>query len=203
MRYLLISFCVLLVSCGSYSKKQNFQLDNSASKKFENPYFSDETKDYVYKATIDVYDNSFGGLLIIKKITDKEHRIAFTTEMGNKMFDFTFTEDEFKVNFILDELDKKMLINILKKDFKVLITENLSVSNLYSENNNRIFETLIYNKNHYYYFNRNQLTQVIKAKNGKEKVAFLFTDINNNIANKISIKHNNIKLEIKLKSIIR
>ena len=201
MRYLLISICILFVSCGSYSIKQNFQFDNSVSKKIENPYFSDETKDYVYKASIDVYDNSFGGLLIIKKITEKEHRVAFTTEMGNKMFDFTFTEDEFKVNFILEKLDKKMLINILKKDFKVLITENLSVSNSYSENNNRIFETSIYNKKHYYYFNKNQLTQVIKAKNGKEKVTFLFKDINNNMAEKISIKHNNIKLEIKLKSI--
>jgi len=201
MRYLLLSICVLLVSCGSYPKKQNFQLDNSVSKKIENPYFSDKTKDYVYKASIDVYDNSFGGLLIIKKIADNKHRVAFTTEMGNKMFDFTFNEDEFKVNFILDELNKKMLINILKKDFKVLITENLHVSNSYSENNNRIFETSIFNKKHYYYFNKNQLTQVIKTKNAKEKVIFLFTDINNNIAEQISIKHNNIKLEIKLKSI--
>lgn len=201
MRYLLISICFLLVSCGSYPKKQNFQSTNSVSKKIENPYFSDIIKDYVYKASIDVYDNSFGGLLIIKKITDKEHRVAFTTEMGNKLFDFSFTKDEFKVNYVLDELNKKVLINILKKDFKVLITENLHVSNSYSENNNRIFETSIFNKKHYYYFNRNQLTQVIKTKNRKEKVIFLFTDINNNIAEQISIKHNNIKLEIKLKSI--
>ncbi|MFL0353015.1 hypothetical protein [Xanthomarina sp. GH4-25] len=201
MRFLLISICLLLVSCASYPKKQHFQLDNSVSKSIENPYFSDETKDYIYKASIDVYDKHFGGLLIIKKINEQEHRVVFTTEMGNKLFDFSFFEDDFKVNFILDELNKKILINILKKDFKVLITEKINVTNRFSEADNHIFETIIYNKKHYYYFNENQLSHVIRTKNGKENVQFLFTEISTNFANQISIKHNNIKLQITLKSI--
>jgi hypothetical protein len=190
-----------MLSCGSYPKKQNFQLDNSISKNIENPYFSDASIDYIYKASIDVYDKHFGGLLIIKKIKNNTHRVAFTTEMGNKLFDFTFTEDNFKVNFILEELNKKILINMLKKDFKVLVTENLIVTNRFIETKNDIFETIIYNKKHYYYFNKKQLTQVIRTKNGKENIQFLFTEINDNFADQIEIKHHNIKLEIKLKSI--
>ena len=201
MRFLLISICFIFVSCGSFSKKQNFQLDHSATKIIENPYFSDQAKDYVYKASIDVYDNSFGGLLIIKKMSEQEHRIAFTTEMGNKLFDFSFFKDNFKVNFILDELNKKILINILKKDFNVLITENLSVLNVFTEDNNRIFETSINENKYYYYFSGSQLNQVIKTKNGKENVRFLFSKINNHLAKDIEITHNNIKLQIKLKSI--
>ncbi|MCX7551454.1 hypothetical protein [Xanthomarina sp. F2636L] len=201
MRFLLISLCFFVVSCGSYPEKQNFLTENSTSQEIENLYFSDPSIDYVYKASIDVYDRNFSGLLIIKKLTDKEHRVAFTTEMGNKMFDFSFTEDNFQVNFILDELNKKMLINILKKDFKVLILENPLISNSYSKENNQVFETLIYNKKHYYFTENNQLNQVIKTKNGKEKVQFLFSEINNHLANQIEIKHQNIKLKIKLKSI--
>lgn len=201
MRFLLISLCFLVISCGSYPKKQNFQIDNSSPKNIENSYFSDASKDYVYKASIDVYNRNFSGLLIIKKITNKEHRVAFTTEMGNKLFDFTFSENDFQVNFILDELNKKILINILKKDFKVLITENILISNSFSEANNRIFETAFYGKKHYYYFNENQLFQVIQTKNRKEKVQFLFLEINKHLANQIDIKHSNLKLEIKLKSI--
>src|SRR5690606_33245610 len=109
--------CLLVLNCGSYPKKQNFQSKDSALKNIKNPYFSDASKDYIYKASIDVYGKNFGGLLIIKKIANNQHRVAFTTEMGSKLFDFTFTEDDFKVNFILDELNKKILINILKKDF--------------------------------------------------------------------------------------
>lgn len=201
MRFLIISICLLIFSCVSYPKKQNFQIDHSVSKSIENQYFSDESIDYVYKASIDVFDNSFGGLLIIKKIDEQEHRIAFTTEMGNKLFDFSFFKDEFKVNFILDELNKKMLIHILKKDFKVLIAENLHVSNAFTEDNNRIFETFIYNKKHYYYYNENQLTQVVLSKNEKANVEFLFTEISDNFAKQIKIKHHNFKLEINLKSI--
>lgn len=201
MRFLLISICLLLVSCASYPKKQHFQLDNSVSKSIENPYFSDETKDYVYKASIDVYDKHFGGLLIIKKINEQEHRVVFTTEMGNKLFDFTFTENHFQVNYILDELNRKMLINVLKNDFKVLISDNLQVINTFSEANTNVFETSIYNKNHYYYFENKQLTQVVRTKNGKAKVQFLFSEINNHLADQIDIKHHNIKLDITLQSI--
>lgn len=200
MRFLLISLCILVLNCGSYPKKQNFQTNDSALKNIKNPYFSDVNRDYIYKASIDVYGKNFGGLLIIKKITDNQHRIAFTTEMGSKLFDFTFTEDDFKVNFILDELNKKMLINILKKDFKVLVTENIDVLNGFSEANNSVYEAFIYHKS-YYYFDNIQLAKVIRVKNGKENVQFLFSKINNHIAEQIEIKHRNINLEIKLKSI--
>jgi hypothetical protein len=201
MRFLLISICFLIVSCVSYPKKQNFQLDHSVSKNIVNPYFSDGLKDYVYKASIEVYDNTFGGLLIIKKVSAQEHRVVFTTEMGNKLFDFSFFEDDFKVNFILDEFNKKIFINILKKDFYVLITENLKVLNTYSDGNNHVFETSINRNSYFYYLNDNALSQVIRSKNGKEKVLFLFKEISGNFANQIFIKHNNIKLEINLKSI--
>ena len=76
------------------------------------------------EANINAFDNNFGGIFIVKKLGPKHHRIVFTTELGNKIFDFTFKEDSFKVNQILKELDKKLLINILKSDFKTLIMEN-------------------------------------------------------------------------------
>lgn len=201
MRFLLISICALIISCGSYPKKQNFNMDHSIPKIIENPYFSDTSIDYVYKASIDVYNRHYGGLLIIKKIAENQHRLAFTTEMGNKLFDFTFTKNNFQVNFILDQLDKKILINILKKDFKVLVTENPTVLNSYSNKVIHIFETAIYNKKHYYFTHNKQLNQVVKTKNGKEKVLFLFSEIDNHLAHQIEIKHHNMKLDIKLRSI--
>ena len=201
MRFLLISVCFLVVSCGSYSKNQGFKLKTSSTEIIKNPYFSNADIDYIYKASINVYGNHFSGLLILKKIEESKHRVAFTTEMGNKLFDFTFAENSFQVNFILDQLNRKMLINVLKNDFKVLITENLQVINTFSEANTDVFETSIYNKNHYYYFENKQLTQVVRTKNGKAKVQFLFSEINNHLADQIDIKHHNIELDITLQSI--
>lgn len=196
MRYLLISICLLLVACSSYPKKNGFQIQEPSKKDIVNPYFSDKTKDYVYKAKIDVYKKSFGGIFIIKKIEENYHRIVFTTEMGNKIFDFSFEGNNFKVNYILDQIDKKILINILKKDFKALIEEKPFVLNTFSKDNNTIIETEFYNKKHYYYSTDQELKKIVRISNRKEKVEYLFSRIENNIAKHIKIAHKNIKFEI-------
>ncbi|WP_452227150.1 hypothetical protein [Lacinutrix cladophorae] len=175
-------------------------MDVAVTSNVFNPYFSNLNQDYIYKANIEVYDNTFGGLFIVKKIAEQHHRIVFTTEMGNKLFDFTFNNEDFKVNYILEDLDKKILINILKKDFRVLITENLKTTKAYALTKETIKKTSLNNKD-YYYFENPEISKVIRVNNGKEKVRFLFSEINDNIAQKIVILHSNIKLKINLKSI--
>lgn len=200
MRYLLSSFCLFFLACGSYPKKQNFQIEQSTTSSFHNPYFSNVSKDYVYKANITVYDNNFSGIFIVKKLGDHNHRIVFTTEMGNKIFDFSFVDDTFKVNFIIEAMDKAILINILKKDFKVLVEEEMPIIKSYSLKNNLVHETSIDRKT-YFYFKTQQLDKIVRVGNGKEKVTFLFSEISDTIANQIKILHSNIKLNINLKSI--
>lgn len=201
MRYLLISFCFLFVGCVSYPKKNNFSKKEGSGVGVKNSYFSDKTQDYVYKANIDVYAKHFGGILIVKKIEEKNHRVVFTTEMGNKIFDFSFINNDFKVNYILDDFNKKILINILKKDFKVLIEETPLLTNTFSSNDDVIFETEINNIKHYYHSINNQISKIIRYRSGKEKVVFTFSKINDTIANLIKIDHRNLKLTINLKSI--
>jgi hypothetical protein len=201
MRYLLISFCLLLVSCGSYSKKKGLQETVYDETILTNPYFSNQNTDYVYKAQIDVYDKHFSGLLIIKKIEKENHRVAFTTEMGNKLFDFSFINNTFKVNYIIDDFDKSILINILKQDYRTLIQENSNITNTFKKSTQEIHRALIYNKTHYYFFNNQQLVKIVRAKGSKEKVSFLFSNISDSIAKQIEIQHYNIKFKTTLNSI--
>lgn len=200
MRYLLSSFCLLFIACGSYSKKHDFQIVKSLNSHIRNSYFSDETKDYVYKANITVYDNDFSGIFIVKKIGEANHRIVFTTEMGNKVFDFSFIDDTFKVNNIIEDMNKALLINILKKDFSALVKEKLPVIKSYSLQDTLVYETVILNKKHFY-FKTQQLNKIIRVANGKEKVVFLFSEIKDTIAHQINVRHSNIKLNINLKLI--
>lgn len=200
MRFLIISLCFLWIGCAGYSKKQGFEEIKTSQDILSNPYFSNTNKDYVYKANIAVYNKSFSGLLIIKKIDDNNHRIAFTTEMGNKLFDFSFIEETFKINYILEDLNKKILINILKKDFKVLVTENIKVSKTFKELESTVFETDIAKHKHFVFTN-DTIYKIVRIGNTKEKVIFMFKEISNNIADRITITHNNIKLKITLKLI--
>lgn len=166
-----------------------------------NPYFADTSKDYVYKADIDLYKRSFSGLFIVKKLGYDHHRLVFTTEMGNTIFDFSFEGKNFRINSILEDVDKKMIINILQKDFKILLQENAMVKNTYSSGDTVIFETAIDNEKYYYFTSDKQLRKIIFANNRKEKTAFIFSEINEGFAKKIQILHKNIKLSITLKAI--
>ena len=203
MRYLIISIALFLVSCGSYPKKSNFQTVEIVEKTIVNPYFSDSAKDYVYKADINLYKKKFSGIFIVKKTGKDQHRVVFTTEMGNKIFDFTYDKSDFKVNFILDKINKKVVVNVLRKDFKVLLKENPTIQSSFSSNDMAVFETEINKKKHYYHFDHpnGRLIKIVRTANGKEKVKFLFSEINDNIAKNIQILHENFQFRIRLKAI--
>jgi len=201
MRYLLISIFFSLVGCASYTKKHGFKEVEIINKVIYNPYFSDASKDYVYKAKIEVYNKTFGGIFIVKKIAKGNHRVVFTTEMGSKIFDFSFHNDDFKVNYILDEINKKLLLNILEKDLRVLVREHENVLSKSIRENTILIETKIANKKYFYVFKDEQLNSVSRVKNGKEKVQFTFSKICDVTAKNIQILHHNIKLTINLKSI--
>jgi len=199
MRILLSSICAFfLIGCASYPKKNGFRPIGDIAIDNLNPYFSDTSKDYVYKAKIDAFDQSFGGLFIVKKLGNTNHRLVFTTEMGNTIFDFTFQEDNFKVNHILKAMDKKILTNILKKDFKALIKEHPPIHEVFSTQGDIVVETEILSKKHYFYLVDHRLTKIARVKSGKEAVVFQFSGDTRSYAKEIRILHKNIKLQIVL-----
>lgn len=203
MRSLLISVVVLLVvSCASYQGRNHFQAMETPLTTIVNPYFSDSSKDYIYRADLSIYKRNFSGILIIKKTKEAEHRVVFTTEMGNKIFDFTFSNERFTINYILDHIDKEFIINILKMDFKALTQENHSIASAYSSEGKMVYKTVIEDNDHFYFFDSGPtLSKIVRSKNGKEKVVFLFSENVGQNADGIKIVHQNIALSIVLKAI--
>ncbi len=190
-----------MVSCVSYPKKNNFVKSEINTTQVYNPYFSNVTKDYVYKANLEFYKKKFSGIVIIKKISDQEHRLVFTTEMGNKIFDFSFYKNTFKVNHILEDMNKKIILNTLQRDFTSLLKEyNYSRANFLKQNV-KIQETKVLDKTHFYFYDSTTLTKIVRVDNGKEKVVYYFSNSKNSIAQQILIEHKNIKLKIHLKGI--
>lgn len=200
MRYLLISIALLALSCGSYPKKQNLAA-SSTQKALTIPYFANPDIDYIYKANIDFLDKHFGGLLIIKKTDLKSHRIVFTTEMGNKIFDFSFINNDFQVNFIPEELNRKIVLKILEQDFRVLICKEPKIVKSYVLVGNPVLEGIINGKVHYFFINKNgYVEKTVFPKHGKANVDYTFSKINSDIAQEIEIVHHSINMNITLKS---
>ncbi len=201
IRFLAISV-FSLIAFTACSLKTTAGLREVAIKKtaVENPYFSNSEIDYLYKAKIQLYGKNFGGILIIKKIGTDNHRVVFTTEFGSKLFDLEFNGDTFTKHFAIKDLDKKFIINILRKDFRLLVTEKAKVTAAYGDSKWVIYQTESDKNFNFYFFENNseRLEKIINTSKTKEKVEINFTSSEENIAETIVIKHNTIKLNIEL-----
>lgn len=166
----------------------------------ENPYFSDPEKDYVYKAKIEVYGRNLGGILIIKKVGPEAHRVVFTTEFGSKLLDFQYEGDTFTKNFIVSELDKKMIVRTLERDFKLLVTDRANVMEAYTSERQSVYKTLAGKRFNYYFFSKEtrRLEKIVNSSKIKEKITILFETSEKDIAQHIKIEHSDIKLKIEL-----
>jgi len=75
-----------------------------------------------YNASVDVMGNHMSGLLLIKNMPDSSIRVVFTNEVGVTFFDFGFSnEGEFKVHHVVSQLNKKAVIQTLRKDFALIL----------------------------------------------------------------------------------
>ncbi len=201
IRFLLISL-LLGISLSSCALKttQGLRQVSFTDSEVENPYFANPEIDYVYKAKIEAYGRKFGGILIIKKTDVDSHRVVFTTEFGSKLLDFEYVGDAFVKRYIIPDLDKKFIVEVLKEDFRFLILEKSKVSEVYEKENTLVYKTS-YGEGFNFYFVENEtgiLTKLIHTSKTKEKVAIDFESERRDLAETIRIKHNNLKLSIDL-----
>lgn len=192
-----IFFVVLMVSCGSnpIRKLPKIAVENGV---FKVAYFADPEIDYVYKTNITVYGNELSGIFIAKKIDDLTHRVVFTTEFGNKLLDFEISQDDFKVNAIVEELDRKILVHTLVDDFRLLLRENYSIQHQYENIDEKILESKDGNRYNYLYVSKTggKLNKVVHSTKRKEKINITFISENNIFAHSIVVQHFDIKLKI-------
>lgn len=80
-----------------------------------------ENKASKYKGTIDVLKNHLTGIIIVKQTDSASTHIIFVTEIGMKMFDFEWKNNEMKAVYVFRPLNKPTLINALLTNFKVML----------------------------------------------------------------------------------
>ncbi len=191
-------FLLLFVSCKTYTLADAKPVSNS-EKTVENLYFSSH-EDYVYKCQMDIYKNHVSGILIIKKINNTAHRVVLTSDFGNTLIDFEISENDFKLNYVLPDLDKKIVINFLRDDFQQLLKKTYSVTESFENHNARIYLSKIDQKAYYLFFNKENglLKQIIYTKNKKEKIDFTFEAKKHIFADSLSLQHKDFKIKIQL-----
>ncbi len=201
MRLLIISCWLLLTlaSCTSRTVK-GFTKTSVTTTVFSPAYFSNAATDYVYKANIIVYGKSLSGLFIAKQINDSTHRVVFTTEFGNSLMDLEIGAETFKVNSIVEDLDKKIILKTLKNDFRMILANRHPIRHQYENADNRVYQSKDGNRTNFLFVHKKaeQLYKIVRASRFREKVIVTFGTANNQLTETINVKHKNIKLEIAL-----
>ena len=189
---------ILFISCKTYRLTDARPVLNT-ERRVENLYFSSK-EDYVYKCQIDIYKNHVSGILIVKKMGDLAHRVVLTSDFGNKLIDFEISDYDFKLNYVLPDLDKKIVINFLKNDFRELLRQQYPVSESFENENARIYLSKIDKKSYYLFFNKNNglLKQIVYTQNRKEKIDFTFEAKKHIFADSLELQHKDFKINIKL-----
>jgi hypothetical protein len=87
-------------------------------------WFKTDSDHLLMNTTIDVMKNHFSGLMVIKTLTNGGYRVVFITEVGLKIFDMEFVPGEtVKVYYIMDALNKKIIIKTLSADLRLLLIQ--------------------------------------------------------------------------------
>nr|WP_315140713.1 hypothetical protein [uncultured Flavobacterium sp.] len=191
---------LVLSSCATNNVVKDYTNVSLENTFFEVPYFSNPTIDYVYKANIKVYGNELTGIFIAKKINDSTHRMVFTTEFGNKLLDFEISEKDFKVNSIVSELDRKILVNTLVNDFRLLLRSHYDFKEQFDAKESKVCLSEDGKLLNYLFISKsdNTLSKIVQTTKRKEKINLFFTVESNIFASKIIIEHKTISLYIEL-----
>ena len=133
MKYLVQSSIFLLFVIGGCQKNpyQSFMIDNgkNAIASDYNPFQKSKKEAFLFKANIQVYGKDLGGLFLIKSIPDSSYKIAFTSEFGMKYMDLAFKGNRYTVNYCVDKLNNKAVLNTIVKDVRLLLSAVDSKSN--------------------------------------------------------------------------
>ena len=195
--YLVISITLLsLFACKSY-KVDGELVSKGVEQTVVLPFFNKTDFEYLYSGRIEAYGNSLSGILVVKKISDSQKRVALLSDFGNTLMDFKIENGEAEVNYILDDLNKKIIVKKLKKYFELLVNSNYPVETIYEKDGNKIYTSELQSKRIKLFENTSgSIQQVKQVSRLKEKVEVEYFS-SSDIADSIHFKSNEIPFEMK------
>lgn len=196
LKFILIGFILFQISCASYTK--SFEPKEKTVETFTPDYLKD-FQEATFKISIEAFENHFGGIMVAKKLKRNHYRFAFLNEFGGKMMDFEILNRELKLNYAVEQLNRKIILNMLEKDFSMLFSEEVLIKNEFAQNELRMLEVEKFSGNKSLFFELNQagnLQKITLAKN-KEKASITLINNDKHLSD-IEISHGDLPIKIYL-----
>ncbi len=165
--------------------------------------FSDLKGKYLYRAKINYKEKILSGMLIIKKSDSNSYRVAMVTELGMKIFEMEFFDNKekpFVLHSCIKYLDKKIIINTLRRDFESLFLNFASWEKAKVKYNKEgeIYTYYYQGKRKYYCNNYGDINKIVRSKFFIKRETTIIANIKNPYPKSISIHHHQNRLSIQL-----
>jgi hypothetical protein len=202
---LLLSSLLLCCACGSeYRSLKPVEADPRCIAKLKPAGLQTSW----YNAGIDVVGKHISGLLLLKNMPDKSMRIVFTNEAGITFLDFEFSGDHrFTVHHILKQLDKKVVINLLRKDFELLLGIPFQTNDFRAWSSDReVFYGAPEKKETDYFITDMDCASLHRLETGskrKKKVTLMLYGTDLSRPDSVNLQHHTFAMRIRLKKIDR
>jgi hypothetical protein len=186
-----------------YSDLQPVQADAACLAKFKPAFRADW-----YNASVDVVGNHISGLLLFKSMPDSSVRIVFTNEVGLTFFDFEYTKQgKFTVHQVIEKLNKKAVINLLRKDFELIMMRDVGEKPLKSFSRNTEILYAVRGKKETDYFITDKdcasLLRIEKNSKRKKKTEVRLIGAHHQAPDSVFLKHFTFAMQLRLKKLHR
>ena len=204
MKYFQLSSLILIAglftACKSaYSSLEKTDDVRSCALKWK-PVIKETIK---YSAQVKALNNDFSGILLFKPMADSSLRIVFTNQFGITFFDFEFSQNgDFVKHFILPQMDKEAVVNLLRKDFEMLLMKYDPSQVEVLTDGTHIFSTFALKKGKVYYVSPVDCSKLIRIENGSKRkpvIQIFLTGEQNEMPETFVIEHKKVAFTIQSK----
>ena len=200
MRQFLLLSIIVLTSCGTTYKVADIKEQKQDKHEFLNPYFSQTNKEYGYRFKITFMKKEMKGNFVAKKLGYNSHRVVLTSDFGNTLFDLSVTDHDYKLNYAMEDLNRKVIVKTLAKDLQAIFKNDFSVNERIKTSNQIILKSkdvsLVFDEN-----SPNYYSELIHLHNNKIKTINQFSVNQSDFPDNILIKHNHFNLSIELSKV--
>ncbi|MGK7389874.1 MAG: hypothetical protein ACNS60_05965 [Candidatus Cyclobacteriaceae bacterium M2_1C_046] len=196
-KYLFPGLLVLVISCKSVNT------DNGSLPE-PSPYLYQENSSLIYNATFDYKEFHASGLLVMKKVEKESYHVVLLSKFGVTLMEFKINPDGMTWIKKFEQLDRRSVEKLIAKDFHMLLLLDLfppTEKKLVFENDLYVTYKLKEKLPLHISVSKSQNHVMALEEKGflkPVKTTITFGYREKDVPEQVTIKHSNIKLEIKL-----
>ena len=164
--------------------------------------FAGHKKSKVFNTSFEYKEYFVSGLMVLKPVSEDTFRVVFTTKTGQTLLDGALTVDKFDVLKVVQQLDRKLLLNLIANDLRLICFATANAIRTFEDASGRQMLRTKSPKGYLYYLfdaNAKNYHKIIRGSKRRKKVIVDLENYKNDFPEKITFAHQNFALTIAMK----